>query len=224
MKLPTFVIPIFGAAACVLAEDTNATTKATELLMGLQKAPTRLARLNVLKDNKDWMFDFTTGTIDSAGGSLSPANVANFPALFANGIAMTIGNVKPCGMNTPHTHPRANEILYLVNGEMETGFIEENGARFVQNFLTAGQGTLFPKGSIHYQINTGCDPLLFVAALSDEDPGTSQIAQRFSMLPPCVVQATLGDVGLEEVTNLVNHIPENMAIVTECLQKCGIKN
>ena len=53
MKLSTFVIPIFGAAACALAEDTNATTKAAELLKGLQKAPTRLARLNVLKDNED---------------------------------------------------------------------------------------------------------------------------------------------------------------------------
>lgn len=84
----------------------------------------------------------------------------------------------PCGMNTPHTHPRATEILYLVNGEIETGFIEENGARFVHNTLKKGQGTLFPQGSIHYQINVGCDPVLFVAALNDEDPGTTQIAQR----------------------------------------------
>lgn len=81
-------------------------------------------------------------------------------------------------MNTPHTHPRATEILYLVSGEIEAGFIEENGARFVHNVLTKGQGTLFPQGSIHYQLNTGCDPALFVAALNDEDPGTSQIAQR----------------------------------------------
>lgn len=89
-----------------------------------------------------------------------------------------IYGISPCGMNTPHTHPRATEILYLVYGEMEAGFIEENGARFVKNTLTKGQGTLFPQGSIHYQINTGCDPVLFVAALNDEDPGTSQIAQR----------------------------------------------
>ena len=81
-------------------------------------------------------------------------------------------------MNTPHTHPRATEIIYLVNGEIEAGFIEENGARFVHNVVTKGQGTLFPQGSIHYQINTGCDPVLFVAALNNEDPGTSQIAQR----------------------------------------------
>jgi hypothetical protein len=65
-----------------------------------------------------------------------------------------------------------------MNGEIETGFIEENGARFVHNVLTKGQGMFFPQGSIHYQINTGCDPVLFVAALNNEDPGTNQIAQR----------------------------------------------
>ena len=81
-------------------------------------------------------------------------------------------------MNTPHTHPRATEFLFLVNGGMEAGFIEENGARFVINTLAPGQGTIFPKGSIHYQINTGCEPLTFVAALNDEDPGASQVAQR----------------------------------------------
>ena len=64
-----------------------------------------------------------------------------------------------------------------MNGAMEAGFIEESGARFVLNTVTQGQGTIFPKGSIHYQINTGCEPLLFVAALNDEDPGTSQMAQ-----------------------------------------------
>ena len=60
---------------------------------------------------------------------------------------------------------------------MEAGFIEEEGARFVINTLTPGQGTIFPKGSIHYQINTGCDTLTFVASLNDEDPGVNQIAQ-----------------------------------------------
>jgi len=91
-------------------------------------------------------------------------------------------------MNSPHTHPRATELLFLVNGEMEAGFIEENGARFVVNTLTGGQGALFPKGSIHYQINLGCEPLTFVAALNDEDPGVSQIAQRCEYPDPIVSQ------------------------------------
>ena len=81
-------------------------------------------------------------------------------------------------MNTPHTHPRATEFLYVAsNGQMEAGFIEESGARIVVNTLTQGQGTIFPMGSIHFQVNLGCEPLTFVAALNSEDPGVSEIAQ-----------------------------------------------
>ena len=136
------------------------------------------------------MFDYNAGvgTARNAGGNLTLANVANFPALFANGVSLPSAflpsfpfsntRTRPRGMNTPHTHPRATEFLYVVNGQMEAGFIEENGARFVVNTVTEGQGTIFPKGSIHYQINLGCEPLTFVAPLNDEDPGASQIAQR----------------------------------------------
>jgi mannose-6-phosphate isomerase-like protein (cupin superfamily) len=92
---------------------------------------------------------------------------------------LTQGGTRPCGMNNPHTHPRASEFLYVVSdGQLEAGFIEESGARIVVNTLTQGQGTVFPKGSIHFQVNLGCEPLTFVAALDDEDPGVSQIAQR----------------------------------------------
>ena len=86
---------------------------------------------------------------------------------------------RPCGMNTPHTHPRATELFYVASsGQMQVGFIEENGARLVLNTLNQGQGTIFPKGSIHFQVNLGCEPLTFVAALNSEDPGTSQMAHR----------------------------------------------
>jgi oxalate decarboxylase/phosphoglucose isomerase-like protein (cupin superfamily) len=82
-------------------------------------------------------------------------------------------------MNTPHTHPRATEFLYVVNGTgLSVGFIEENGARFVSNTVLPGEGTLFPKGSIHFQQNLGCDPLTFVAALNNVDPGVLSAAQR----------------------------------------------
>ena len=114
MKFSTFILSILSAAVYVSAQTPNATTKTAELLEGLQKAPTRLARLNVLADNTDvstpyrslwslksnmltqWLFDYTSGlgTTKSAGGNLTAANVANFPALFANGLAMTIGQME----------------------------------------------------------------------------------------------------------------------------------
>ena len=47
-------------------------------------------------------------------------------------------------MNTPHTHPRATEINFSVNGTLRTGLLTENGARFVVNSLPAGSATIFP--------------------------------------------------------------------------------
>jgi len=80
--------------------------------------------------------------------------------------------LRPCGLNTPHTHPRATEFLYVISGTaLEVGFVEENGARYVNNTVFPGQATLFPKGSIHFQANLGCEPLQFVAALNNIDPG-----------------------------------------------------
>ena len=62
-----------------------------------------------------------------------------------------IGYLGPCGMNTPHTHPRAAEILFAVNGTLTSGTIGENGSRFVFNTINPGQATVFPMGSVHYR-------------------------------------------------------------------------
>ena len=77
--------------------------------------------------------------------------------------------IRPCGMNTPHIHPRATEFLYLVsNGQLETGFIEENGAIFVINPLIQGQGTTFPSPRVRSISRPimGVDPLLSLPHLT----------------------------------------------------------
>jgi len=225
MKFSVAISLVLGAVLQAVAQTADATA-AANLVADLKRAPTQVARLDILADNKQWLFDYNAGvgTTMNAGGNLTVATIANFPALFANGMAMAVGQLAPCGMNSPHTHPRATEFLFLVNGEMDAGFIEENGARFVVNTLSQGQGTIFPKGSIHYQINLGCDPITFIAALNDEDPGVNQVAQRFFGLPTDVVAATLGDVGIQDVVKLATGLPDNLAIgVDRCLQKCNLQ-
>ena len=109
------------------------------------------------------MFDFLhppVGETDGAAGHTVMASSASFPAVIGNGMAMTIGFLGPCGMNTPHTHPRATEFNFAVNGTLQTGFLMENGARFVMNDVPAGSAAIFPKGAIHFEMNTGCGQLL----------------------------------------------------------------
>jgi len=199
---------------------------AAELVAKLITSPTQVGRFALLQDT-DFVFNFGAGvgTGKGAGGSVTTANAANFPAVIGNGMAMAVGVMEPCGMNTPHTHPRATEFLFVINGtQLEVGFIEENGGRYVSNIMTPGQGTVFPKGSIHFQANLGCEPLTFVAGLNNIDPGVISVAQRYFGLPSDIVGASLGDIGLEEVVGIASAIPDNMALgIQTCLDTCNIQ-
>lgn len=42
-------------------------------------------------------------------------------------------------------------------------------------------------GSIHYEFNDSCEPPVFIATLSDEDPGLSRMAQNFFGLRPTLI-------------------------------------
>ncbi|KAJ7770024.1 RmlC-like cupin [Mycena metata] len=161
--------------------------------------------------------------VAGAGGKIITANAATFPAVVGNGAAMAVGLLEPCGMNTPHTHPRATEIQFSVNGTIRTGMITENGARFIMTEIGPGGMTIFPQGSVHFQLNEGCEPAMFVSGFNSEDPGALQIAQRFLGLSPDIVAATLGDIGVEEVLGLDSIIPDSVSLGTdECLKRCNL--
>ena len=137
-------------------------------------------RIRALNDSQ-YLFNFLappSGVTTGAGGHTVAASSENFPAVIGNGVSMTIGFLGPCGMNTPHTHPRATEINFSVNTTLRAGFLMENGARFVDVELKAGSAAVFPMGAIHFEMNPSCEPAMFVAAFDGEDPGVGQVAQR----------------------------------------------
>ena len=71
-------------------------------------------------------------------------------------VIAALGYLEGCGMNIPHTHPRATEINVAINGSLRTGMLQENGARFVFNDVPAGSATVFPQGAIHFEMNLEC--------------------------------------------------------------------
>jgi hypothetical protein len=82
---------------------------------------------------------------------------------------------------------------------------------------------------------------MFVAAFNGEDPGVDQVAQRCTLhlfyiahfvthepevfgLPPDIVGAALGGLGVQQIADLEAFIPDNIILgVDECLQRCGIE-
>lgn len=163
------------------------------------------------------------------GGSGVLANRENFPALIGLGVAASVGFLNPCGMNTPHTHPRASEFLTIAQGgNVKTGFIQEEGINTeITTVLGLFEGAIFPAGSIHYEFNDACVPAVFIAAFSSEDPGLSRVAQNFFGLNPDIVDADLGFPSFLDHTNIAQFqktIPPAFALGTKsCLDRCGIK-
>ena len=202
----------------------------------LYLAPLAADRMDMIKElNIPTKFDFSLaanpdgGVSSGAGGQGNLANRKTFPPLIGLGVAMSAGFLNPCGMNTPHTHPRATEFLTIVQGSnVRTGFIAENGGPpQMSNTLEQWQGSILPQGSIHFEFNDNCEPAVFIAAFSDEDPGLSSVAQNFFSLDPGIVAADLGYPTFLDGTNLAQFekgIPKSFADgMKTCFETCGLE-
>ncbi|KAJ7709214.1 hypothetical protein B0H16DRAFT_1822073 [Mycena metata] len=126
------------------------------------------------------------------------------------------------------TGPRGDEFFTVIDGQLETGLVQENGFNaLIQTELGKYQATVFPAGSLHYQQNPTCSPAIFVASFNSEDPGRSDIATSYWMLPADVVDTALGfpKLGGSTIDAWRSHLPANLVYgVDSCLEMCGLSH
>ena len=80
-------------------------------------------------------------------------------------------------INPPHTHPHATEILTVLEGSLEVGFVTSNPQNhLIKKVLQKGDVFVFPTGLIHYQRNVDNGNTIAIAALSSQNPGVITIA------------------------------------------------
>ncbi|KAF8017570.1 hypothetical protein BT93_H2678 [Corymbia citriodora subsp. variegata] len=116
-------------------------------------------------------------TSNPVGSKVTPVTVTQLPGLNTLGISMARIDIAPWGINPPHTHPRATEILLVLEGTLEVGFITSNpNNRLISKILQKGDVFVFPQGLIHYQRNTGFGNAVALAALGSQNPGVITIA------------------------------------------------
>ncbi|KAJ7617141.1 spherulin-1B precursor [Roridomyces roridus] len=244
-------LPVHGAPAASPAPTTSApaaapppvplVANAPAIAAGLKTAASSNDRFSkLLKDSSGKLltgdalrqltvFDFNNQApaAGATGGSILLATVDNFPILEGLSISGAVSFLEACGLNIPHWHMRADEMLTVVQGVLDTGFVQENGFNtVVETQLGQFQATVFPQGSIHYQQNPTCSPAVFVAALNSEDPGRSDAATNFWALPSDVINAALGfpnTIGGSNIDAWRAHLPLNLAAgVDSCLAACNL--
>jgi len=216
--------PSAGTIAKLLTEDTRV-DRFTEI-----QAEVAAGNFNLKFDFNPKANPIAANATQPLGGQVDLANRVTYPVVTDLGISMAGIFFAPCGLNTPHIHPRATEFLTLVtDSHMSTGFVLENGFVAEQRTnLTLYQGTVFPQGSIHWQQNLDCYPAVAIAGLNSEDPGASSIAQNYLInTSGDIVDASLGFPKSIDGSNFAafkKAIPVTLSQgVEECLIRCNIK-
>ncbi|KAA8524690.1 hypothetical protein F0562_011113 [Nyssa sinensis] len=168
--------------------------------MGEGAEPRAAARVNgfacknpMLVQANDFFFsglNIAGNTSNPVGSKVTPVTVAQLPGLNTLGIAMARVDYEPWGVNPPHLHPRASEILTVLEGSLLAGFVTSNPEnRLITKVLHKGDAFVFPMGLVHFQRNMGYGKAVAIAALSSQNPGVITIANTvFGSNPSIAVE------------------------------------
>ncbi|KAL3518562.1 hypothetical protein ACH5RR_021151 [Cinchona calisaya] len=103
------------------------------------------------------------------------ADKTTFPALDGQSVSLAVLQIPGGVVNPPHSHPRATELLLLISGDLQVGFIDSTNKHFNQT-LKAGDMFVFPKGLVHYQFNILPNiPAIAVSAFGSANAGLVSI-------------------------------------------------
>ncbi|XP_021714510.1 germin-like protein subfamily 2 member 4 [Chenopodium quinoa] len=143
-------------------------------------------------------------TNNTMGSLVTGANVEKIPGLNTLGVSMGRIDFAPGGLNPPHTHPRATEMIFVLYGELDVGFITTSN-KLISKHLNVGETFVFPRGLIHFQQNNGKKPAAVVTAFNSQLPGTQSVAATlFTSTPPVPdhVLTTAFQVGSKQVQKI----------------------
>ncbi|CAN6243171.1 unnamed protein product [Urochloa humidicola] len=124
-------------------------------------------------------------TSNAFGSKVTLVDAHAVPGLNTLGVAMARLDLAPGGLNPPHTHPRAAEVLTVIEGQMRAGFVAADGKLFAA-VLSAGDAFVFPRGLVHFEFNCGASPAVGIAGLGSQNPGLVRVADSVFGASPAV--------------------------------------
>lgn len=103
------------------------------------------------------------------------ASLTEFPALNGQSVGMAILEFPISSVNPPHTHPRSAELLFVVSGSLEVGFVDTTNKLYTQT-LQLGDIFIFPKGLVHFQYNADkSNTAIAISAFGSAAAGTVSV-------------------------------------------------
>ncbi|OAY60152.1 putative germin-like protein 9-2 [Manihot esculenta] len=135
---------------------------------------------------------------------VTKASMKEFPALEGQSVSVAALIYPPSGINPPHVHPRSAELLILLEGVLEVGFVDSTNKLFVQT-LQVPDMFIFPKGLVHFQVNTRSDsPAYALGMFGSANAGTVPLPTTlFASGISADILAKAFKTDLETITKLI---------------------
>ncbi|KAK9223522.1 hypothetical protein WN944_011967 [Citrus x changshan-huyou] len=144
-------------------------------------------------------------TENPLGSRVTPVTVAQIPGLNTLGVSLARIDYAPWGVVPPHVHPRATEILTVIEGSLEVGFVTSNPEnRLITKVLQKGDVFVFPIGLVHFQRNVGHGNAFSISALSSQNPGVITIANAVFGSNPAIAADILAKAFQTDGSGRVN--------------------
>ncbi|XP_057782763.1 putative germin-like protein 2-1 isoform X2 [Salvia miltiorrhiza] len=141
-------------------------------------------------------------TSNPNGVSINFAGAATVPGF--NTLGLTLGRVEFArnGYLPPHIHPRASEVIYVVEGAVEAGFITSSPEyKYYTKILKTGDVYIVPIGLVHHVRNVAKGKSVVTATFNSQSPGFISLPNNiFAAKPPVDTNFLAATFKLDEKT------------------------
>ncbi|CAN4080270.1 unnamed protein product [Withania somnifera] len=125
--------------------------------------------------------DFFFSGLNIAGNTSNDIGFLVTPATIpgANTLGIIIGRADfaPNGFSPLHIHPRASEMVLVLEGRVEIGFVTSDPQnRLFMKTLEVGDVFVVPQGLVHFQRNVGQTNAVTITAFNSQTPGRIRVA------------------------------------------------
>ncbi|CAM0953143.1 unnamed protein product [Alopecurus aequalis] len=165
-SLVLVVVALVSTPLAVVAGDPDILTDFVMPMMGMP--------MNITGDYFTYTGFRSKEEMPVSGFSLLKASMVEFPALNGQSVSYAVLRFPPGTVNPTHTHPRASELLLVVEGALSVGFIDTAGKLYTKD-LVEGDMFIFPKGLVHYQSNQGSNFAAALSAFGSANAGTVSV-------------------------------------------------
>ncbi|KAL1550029.1 hypothetical protein AAHA92_18044 [Salvia divinorum] len=132
-------------------------------------------------------FHLPGNTSNAYGVAVTSASATTLPGLNSLGLTFLRVDLAPNGFFPPHYHPRATELVVVLKGALEIGFITSNPTNnYFSKVVRKGDVFVVPVGLVHTVRNLARRNTVAMVAFNSQNPGVTNLPNAILAAEPAL--------------------------------------